>query len=127
MTNVEGILKAASDDGGDGDGDDDDDDDDDAPLAHPLRDKSNRRLISSQLQRRGPPSASAVPLLIICKGNRLSFGDILYMDLSVLKIVPVHQGAVRGCVYLPVYKISAVCLPFLIAASATAEQTAGAP
>ena len=54
MTNVEGTLKAASDDGGDGDGDDDDDDDDDAPLAHPLRNKSNRRLISSQLQRRGP-------------------------------------------------------------------------
>ena len=58
MTNVEGILRA-SDAGGDGDGDDDgddddDDDDDDAPLAHPLRDKSNRRLISSQLQRRGP-------------------------------------------------------------------------
>ena len=48
MTNVEGILKAASD-----DGDADDDDDDDAPLAHPLRDKSNRRLLSSQLQRRG--------------------------------------------------------------------------
>ena len=60
MTNVEGILKAAIDDGDDGDDDDDDDnddddddDDDDAPLAHPLRDKSNRRLISSQLQRRG--------------------------------------------------------------------------
>ena len=48
MTNVEGISKAASD-----DGDADDDDDDDAPLAHPLRDKSNRRLLSSQLQRRG--------------------------------------------------------------------------
>ena len=47
MTNVEGILKAAIDDA-------DDDYDDDAPLAHPLRDKSNRRLISSQLQRRGP-------------------------------------------------------------------------
>ena len=35
MTNVERILKAAIDDGGDGDGDDDDGDDDDAPLAHP--------------------------------------------------------------------------------------------